>query len=264
MLHKTSFKIAKMDCPSEEAIIRMKLEPFSEIKQLDFDISNRKLEIYHEGNIDAIHLAITNLKFEETLLSSIQTPAPIGKDQAQQRQLLWAVLLINFIFFIVEITTGWLSKSMGLIADSLDMLADSFVYGLSLFAVGGSVLRKKNIASLAGYFQLFLATIGFVEIIRRFFFMAVLPDFKTIIIISVLALLANALCLYLLNKSNSKEAHMQASMIFTSNDVVINLGVLFSGFLVFWTNSRIPDLIVGTIVFIIVIKGALRILKLGK
>jgi len=39
---------------------------------------------------------------------------------------------------------------MGLVADSLDMLADAFVYGISLFAVGGSLSRKKNIAKMAG------------------------------------------------------------------------------------------------------------------
>jgi Co/Zn/Cd efflux system component len=34
---------------------------------------------------------------------------------------------------------------MGLVADSLDMLADAFVYGLSLFAVGAAVSRKKRV-----------------------------------------------------------------------------------------------------------------------
>ncbi len=42
-------------------------------------------------------------------------------------------------------TTGLISKSMGLVADSLDMLADSFVYGLSLWAVGSTVLRKRKL-----------------------------------------------------------------------------------------------------------------------
>jgi hypothetical protein len=46
---------------------------------------------------------------------------------------------------------------MGLVADSLDMLADSIVYGLSLFAVGGTVVLKKRIAGIAGYFQTALA-----------------------------------------------------------------------------------------------------------
>ncbi len=84
------------------------------------------------------------------------------------------------------------------------------------------------------------------------------------IVVSILALIANGVCLLLLQKSKSEEAHMKASMIFTSNDVIINLGVITAGVLVNWLNSNNPDLIIGTIVFVLVIQGALRILKLGK
>ena len=154
---------------------------------------------------------------------------------------------------------------MGLVADSLDMLADSFVYGISLFAVGGTLLKKKQIAKLAGYFQITLAIIGFVEILRRFFGNEKLPDFSTMIVISMFALIANGACLYILQKSKSKEeAHMKASMIFTSNDVIINLGVIIAGVLVKYLNSSKPDLIIGSIVFVLVIQGAFRILKLSK
>lgn len=253
-----------MDCPSEEAMIRMKLDGFSEIKKLDFDIPDRKLTVYHEGNLEKIHATIRELKFNDELMSSVKTEEPVLSEETNQRKMLWAVLLINFVFFVLEMTTGWLSKSMGLVADSLDMLADSFVYGLSLFAVGGSLVRKKNIAITAGYFQMLLAIIGFTEVVRRFFASDEIPDFRTMIIVSILALIANAICLYLLQKSKSKEAHMQASMIFTSNDVIINTGVIVAGLLVLWSSSRIPDLIVGAIVFAIVVRGAIRILKLGK
>lgn len=92
-----------------------------------------------------------------------------------------------------------------------------------------------------------------------------LPDFSIMIVVSVFALIANGICLYILQKSKSKEeAHMKASMIFTSNDVIINLGVVIAGILVNLFSSSTPDLIVGTLVFILVIKGAFRILKLGK
>jgi Co/Zn/Cd efflux system component len=162
-------------------------------------------------------------------------------------------------------TTGLISKSMGLIADSLDMLADSLVYGISLFAVGGSLIKKKRIAKLAGYLQITLAIIGFVEVLRRFFGADKLPDFSIMIIVSVFALIANGMCLYILQKSKSKEeAHMKSSMIFTSNDVIINLGVIIAGFLVNSLKSNKPDLIIGTIVFVLVIQGAVRILKIGK
>jgi len=40
------------------------------------------------------------------------------------------------------------------VADGLDMLADSIVYSLALFAVGGTITRKKKVAKAAGYFQL--------------------------------------------------------------------------------------------------------------
>ncbi len=159
---------------------------------------------------------------------------------------------------------GIFSGSMGLIADSLDMLADSVVYALALIAVGGTIALKNNIARFAGYFQVLLAIIGFVEVIRRFMGIEAMPDFKTMIVVSVLALIANVFCLYLLQKNKSKEAHMQASMIFTSNDVIINSGVIVAGLLVNWLNSSYPDLIIGAIVFVIVAKGAYRILKLAK
>jgi Co/Zn/Cd efflux system component len=53
-------------------------------------------------------------------------------------------------------------------------------------------------------------------------------------------------------------------MIFTSNDMIINLGVITAALLVKWLDSNKPDLIIGTIVFGLVIQGAIRILKLGK
>ena len=57
---------------------------------------------------------------------------------------------------------------------------------------------------------------------------------------------------------------MKASMIFTSNDVIINLGVIAAGLLVHWLESSTPDLVIGTIVFVLVVQGAFRILKVSK
>ena len=69
----------------------------------------------------------------------------------------------------------------------------------------------------------------------------------------------------LLQKSKSREeVHMKASLIFTSNDAIINLGVILAGFLVNWLNSSTPDLVVGSIVLALVVQGALRILKLSE
>ena len=264
-MYKTIFEITKMDCPSEENLIRMKLDGISSIANLDFDIPNRKLTVFYNGEIDEIEKSVFELNLGGKKISTEQTDKTEFSENSNQKKLLWTVLGTNFTFFLIEMTTGIISKSMGLVADSLDMLADSFVYGISLFAVGGTLTRKKQIAKLAGYFQITLAIIGFIEVLRRFFGDEKLPDFWTMIIISIFALIANGICLYILQRSKSKEeAHMKASMIFTSNDMIINLGIIVAGLLVNWLNSSKPDLIIGTIVFVLVIQGAFRILKLSK
>jgi Co/Zn/Cd efflux system component len=262
---KSTFHISKMDCPSEEQMIRMKLEPYKEVKQLSFDIPNRKLEVYHTGEVDNIHQAISELKLNDRLENTEnEVELSLAADDSQQRKILWWVLGINFSFFVVEMTTGWISHSMGLVADSLDMLADSIVYGLSLFAVGAAMSRKKKVAKISGYFQMGLALLGFSEVLRRFFSESETPLFQWMIIISVLALIGNLVSLWLINQAKSEEAHMQASAIFTSNDIIVNGGVILAGVLVYWLESKWPDLAIGGIVFAFVMRGAVRILKLSK
>lgn len=58
----------------------------------------------------------------------------------------------------------------GLVADSLDVMADAFVYALSLAVVGGSLARKCRIAAASGYLQTGLACFGLFELVWRFVF----------------------------------------------------------------------------------------------
>lgn len=55
---------------------------------------------------------------------------------------------------------------------------------------------------------------------------------------------------------------MKASTIFSTNDVVANLGVIAAGLLVAFTGSQYPDLVIGTIIAVVVLLGARRILGL--
>lgn len=264
-MQKTTFTVEKMDCASEEQLVRLKLQEVSDISSLQFDLPTRRLDVFHTGDSQVIFEALNSLQLDTTLVESSMAEEFTPIDNANvERKLLWQVLSINFFFFALEILMGFISNSMGLVADSLDMLADSLVYGLALFAIGGTITRKKNVAKASGYFQIILAIFGITEVIRRFLGLGDVPTFQTMIVISTLALIGNATSLYLLQKSKNAEAHMQASMIFTSNDVIINIGVILAGVLVFITNSKIPDLVVGAIVFFIVARGAYRILQIAK
>lgn len=264
-MKKSVFLIRKMDCPSEEAMVRMRLDHVPEVKQITFDLTERKATILHDEDNGMIEREIHTLNFDSSLLSSETVNTPETFDDAQhQRKLLWTVLVINAALFVVELLFGIVSHSMGLVADSLDMLADALVYGLSLSAVGMSMTRKKTVATVSGYLQLLLALIGLAEVIRRFLGHEAMPDFLSMISVSILALAGNAACLFLLQRARSNEAHIRASLIFTSNDVIINVGVIAAGILVYLTGSAYPDLIIGSIVFVIVCRGALKILQLRK
>jgi Co/Zn/Cd efflux system component len=262
-MQKSVFEIPKMDCPSEENLIRLKLDGLRGVSGLDFDIPNRRLTVLHDGQLSPIEQSIAELNLGGRRLSTEESDDTVFEEATGQRKLLRTVLAINFAFFVIEMATGLVSRSMGLVADSLDMLADALVYGLSLFAVGGTVARKRRVAGLAGYLQLALAALGLFEVLRRLVGSQEAPDFATMIVVSALALAANGTCLYLLQKAKSAEAHMRASAIFTSNDVVINLGVIAAGLLVLWTGSNKPDLVIGAAVFIVVVLGAARILRLA-
>ena len=184
-------------------------------------------------------------------------------DKLEKRILVFA-FTVNFLFFTVEIVAGVLSHSMGLVADSLDMLADAFVYGISLLAVGAVIARKKRIARLSGYFQLALAVLGLIEVARRLFLREGMPDFRGMIVISFLALLANAATFYVIGKAKGGGPHIAASRIFTSNDIIVNILVIASGGLVYWLGVAWPDLVAGGIIFIVVANGARKTLKLSR
>jgi cation transport ATPase len=160
-MRKTTFKISKMDCPSEEQMIRMKLADLTNINSLDFDIPNRQLTVFHTENHDQIFQRLDNLKFDTSLIDSVSADNYIATtdNTDREKKLLWQVLAINFFFFALELTTGFISNSMGLVADSLDMLADSIVYGLALFAVGGTMTRKKEYCKIGRLFS--IDTCGF-------------------------------------------------------------------------------------------------------
>jgi Co/Zn/Cd efflux system component len=57
---------------------------------------------------------------------------------------------------------------------------------------------------------------------------------------------------------------MRASWIFSTNDVIANIGVILAGVLVAWTGSHLPDLVSGLIIALVVLVGALRIIRMAK
>lgn len=264
-MHKSIFDVPKMDCASEERLVRMALEPLDQVALLDFDLGRRQLTVVHEGDTDNLLRRLAPLNFGARLVETGE--AELGGANAsaapvEERKTLRLLLGVNAAMFFVEIITGWLAESTGLIADSLDMFADAAVYGVSLYAVGKAATMQIRSARFSGYLQLILAFGALIEVIRRFH-VGSDPEPPFMIGIALLALVANIACMALIAKHRQGGAHMRASWIFSTNDVIANVGVILAGVLVAWTGSHLPDLVVGAIIALVVLSGAIRILRLS-
>jgi Co/Zn/Cd efflux system component len=261
---RTVFEVKDMDCAAEEQLIRMQLDRLPAVKGLQFDLAARRLVVLHEGDPAEIDRSLAALQLDSSLLLSGETGEELPAAESGERRMFVIVLAINFLFFLLEAGFGYLNHSMGLVADSLDMLADALVYGLSLYAVNKAVRTKKHVARSCGYLQLGLAVLGLAEVIRRFAGYGEQPVFQVMIGLSALALAANGFTLYLLQKARNQEVHVKASQICTSNDVLVNAGVIVAGVLVYATQSRLPDLVIGVLIFVLVGKASFRILQLSR
>lgn len=265
----SEFIVPKMDCPSEERLIRLTLDSIVPPVSLLFDIPARKVRVFHDNNLDEITSRLKSLKFgaklERTQKSCStevsKAKASVIANEAHETQILSWLLAINGLMFVIEIVAGWMAQSAGLIADSLDMFADAAVYGLALYAVGQSVKKKLTAAHVSGWLQMILALGALSEVLRRFIFGSE-PVSALMMGFGLAALIANVACLMLIYRNKESGAHMKASWIFSANDIIANLGVILAGLLVALTGSQYPDLVIGLMIAVIVLSGARRILQL--
>ncbi len=181
------------------------------------------------------------------------------EDDSQKKVLYW-LLGINLAMFLFEATLGWYAESTALLADSLDMFADAIVYGIGLYAVGKAVSDKANAARISGYLQATLGVLILLDIIRRAIYGSE-PVSTLMMSVGMVALIANIICLTLIQKHKNGGVHMRASWIFSANDVIANTGVILGGALVWWLDNRWPDIIIGAVIAFVILRGARMIFR---
>jgi Co/Zn/Cd efflux system component len=258
------FRVAKMDCSAEEQLVRMALEDVVTVRELSFDLAGRTLSVWHEGDATSILGKLEPLALgavlTETATGTESPPPARGTDEAESRTL-GILLAINAVMFVVEMVAAWHAQSTGLLADSLDMLADATVYGVALYAVGRAAALKRRAAHLTGWLQVLLALGVLGEVLRRVLFGSA-PEAPLMMGIALLALGANVVCLLLITRNRHYGIHMMAVFICSANDVIANAGVIAAGALVAWTGSNMPDLAIGAVIGLVVLFGGVRILRL--
>lgn len=264
MMQKTTVSVPRMDCAAEERLIRIALEGRPWIRHIEADLPARRVTVVHDGKADEIAAALLPLNLGARLLETTgaseldEVPRSARADEARTLKM---VLAINAAMFAGEAIGALLADSSALLADSLDMFADAAVYGIALFGVHQARTTQLKAARVSGVLQLLLAAGALAEVVRRVVFGSE-PEAPLMIAIALLALAANATCMWLLARHRGGGAHMKASWIFTTNDVIANLGVIVAAVLVRLLSSPVPDLLVATVIALVVLNGAIRILRL--
>jgi hypothetical protein len=260
---RSCFRIPGMDCPSEEQLIRLRLSDVP-TKFMEFDLPGRSLVVGHACNVELLIERLAPLGYG----AELQESRPLGADEtspavdaAAEAKVLWLLLGTNALMFAIEAIAGWWAGSAGLISDAADMCADAVVYGVALYAVGRDARHKLFAARISGLLQLALA-LGALSETGRHVVAGTSPEEAAMIGISLLALAANVWCLMLISGHRHRGVHMQASYIFSANDVLANIGVILAGALVAWTRSPLPDWIVGIAIAGMILIGSIRILRL--
>jgi cation diffusion facilitator family transporter len=184
----------------------------------------------------------------------------ISSLRAKHKNVLITVLIINAILFIVEAAAGWLANSTALLADSLDMLGDSLVYGFSLYVLWRSAAWKAKAALLKGVIMAVFGAGVLVEIIYKTI-SGIVPSAETMGIIGALVLLGNGICFLLLFSHRSDDLNMRSTWLCSRNDIIANFSVLVAALGVRVFGASWPDILVGAAIAALFLRSAFTVLR---
>ncbi|WP_283204922.1 heavy metal translocating P-type ATPase [Chitinivorax sp. B] len=138
-LRRTALHIAQMDCPTEEALIRQRLQTMSGIQQLQFNLMQRVLTVHHQPDqLEAILVEIKQLGFSATVqqVASQSVPVEVAKP--------WWPLVISGVAALSAEAVGWLGVTASWVAPALALLA-VLTAGLTTYQKGWVALKNRNL-----------------------------------------------------------------------------------------------------------------------
>ncbi|MBA1147072.1 cation transporter [Ectothiorhodospiraceae bacterium WFHF3C12] len=180
--------------------------------------------------------------------------------RAGQARVLYWVLALNAVMFGVEFTAGWLVRSTALVGDSLDMLGDALIYGVTLFALHRGLLWQARASMFKGVVMLLFGVVVFAEVLNKLAHgLPPLPGWMAVV--GALALAVNTVCFALLYRYRDAGVNMRSTWICSRNDLVANSGVLVAAGAVWYLDSMWPDIIVGVGIAILFLNSSRGVLR---
>jgi len=162
--------------------------------------------------------------------------------------------------FLVEVVAGVLANSTALLADSLDMLGDTIVYGFSLYVVARGPRWQARAALLKGVVMAVFGA-GLLVQVALTLALGLIPSARVMSAIGLLALTANLGCLALLWSRRDDDINMRSVWTCSRNDVMGNAGVLLAATAVALTGASWPDIVIGLLMAAVFGVSAVRVVR---
>ena len=170
--------------------------------------------------------------------------SPEAAQDPAYRKILWFALIVNALMFFIELTAGFKSDSVSLLADAIDFLGDAANYGVSLAVLTMAMAWRSKAALLKGVCML---GFGFFVLGRAVWAAktGLVPEAATMGVVGFLALAANVIVALLLYNYRTGDANMRSVWLCSRNDAFGNIAVMLAALGVFGTGTAWPDLAVA-------------------
>jgi Co/Zn/Cd efflux system component len=178
----------------------------------------------------------------------------------EQRRVLHVVLWINVAMFFAESVAGLVGRSTALFADSLDMLGDAIVYGVSLYVIGRGVVWQARAALLKGIVMAAFCVGLLVQVALKIAH-GLTPTVEVMGAVGFMAFVANVACLALLWSRRGDDVNMRSAWICSRNDVIGNAAVLVAAVAVVATSSPWPDIVIGVLMASVFGRSATQVIR---
>jgi len=192
---------------------------------------------------------------DDDVSSEALASAPAG-----YRRALWAVILLNVGYGVVEAIGGFIADSQGVKADALDFIGDGSITLLAILAIGWSAVWRARVALLQGIF-LALLGVGVLASAAYRVFVENTPEAGLMLVFGLVACAVNITAAAILMKFREGDANVRAVWLFSRNDALGNLALVVGAGLVWVTNTGWPDLVIASVVALLFLQSAWEIIR---
>lgn len=171
------------------------------------------------------------------------------------------VAILNLSYFAIEFYFAQRFNSVALFSDSLDFLEDASVNILIFLSFSLAVIWRARLSYIFA-FLLLLPGCSFLYNALQQISNPNTPNGDGMSIVGLGALCVNVYCAIILNKFKEIKGGLAKVAYFSArNDAIANVLIIIAGIVTLFWLSAIPDLIVGSMIFLMNADSARAILK---